>query len=819
MNKKLLLSCLVIAAMSMPACKNKNKNQPSGGDQDGGTVLPDAPLESIHLALANFKFDEALPEPSLTGLTAENVQIAYTYLNGETDAEIGSYAAGGTGTIVPGSYKLKASVTSSTYKPFALTVNFTVSLAEFDEKYAISTDSLNLGVTQSNYDINAVNLNELLAINVVATSTALEGTSFAWKQDYSSFVSGTPFDAIVVASKEHFAAKEYTVHVSSTKAAVAIPKLHKPGNAADNFDLDYTYTGSAQAVEYVDFDSTNVEVVAASVSEATNAATYNVEFKLKNPNRCTWSDSTTTNKSFEWTINPATMSIDMVAKDYDYDDLKPAPTETGVPAGTQASYKYYKVSSQKYDYVPGTVNDILPDSYTLEATYTNPNYETYVTTCYFVVSAAQFDEAYALSTNEINVGQLDVGYDLSTVNLNNHLAMNVVATSAALDGVTFTWKQAYAITGGDPLNATVIAHKEGFADKEFDITVNSTKKLVNMPELFGGESGTNPVGYLSYNESEQKVHLEGLDETRVDIVAESVFYATNAGVYHVEVSLKDPSHTCWSDSTTANLSWNWEIHKFFVSGSSTGYRIKIGGYTGIVSQTVIKLDPSIVSDPCELHFDFRNQSYDYEEYTYAAFEIPNSSSAYSHIDGEGRLVVDEIHNFDIVAKTSNPNHQFSQTYNISFEAAPSLRTLTFTPTKDAADVNGLDRTEIVPNAVSSGDHSNYLFRANLGGNGARLSKQFKSVKSVSITINWTEELYPSSNPFSVKVYLSPNTDYVGTEDDVKVNHTFNSSNETIEYDFNEKTFNPLIDYYFLMWFGGSGGGSVNITSLVVVYQV
>ena len=158
-------------------------NTPSG-DQ-GGQVLPDAPLDSIHLALSNYKFDEALPEPSLTGLTAENVQIAYTYLNGETDAEIGSYVAGGTGTIVPGSYKLKASVTSSTYKPFALTANFTVSSAEFDEKYAISTDSLNLGVTQSNYDINAVNLNSTLyvsasvasEIEAATTSTLVESKS------------------------------------------------------------------------------------------------------------------------------------------------------------------------------------------------------------------------------------------------------------------------------------------------------------------------------------------------------------------------------------------------------------------------------------------------------------------------------------------------------------------------------------------------------------------------------------------------------------------------------------------------------------------
>lgn len=131
-KKNLLL--LTLVPFLLVGCGNKDAssdNKEESSEQSSGeessSEAPEAPVDEISLSLSNFKVTDVLPEPEITGLTAQGVHVAYSYHNRETGARIGDYVAGGeAGSIAAGSYTLKAAVTSSTYKPFELSTNFRV---------------------------------------------------------------------------------------------------------------------------------------------------------------------------------------------------------------------------------------------------------------------------------------------------------------------------------------------------------------------------------------------------------------------------------------------------------------------------------------------------------------------------------------------------------------------------------------------------------------------------------------------------------------------------------------------------------------------
>ena len=117
-SKKLVL--LPISVLALTGCGKNDK------DNDK-KELPNAPVSKMALTLADFCYTDVLPAPSITGLTAKDIKITYSYLNNETEARIGDYVAGSpAGTINAGAYKLKADVKTSTYKPFSLKTTFNV---------------------------------------------------------------------------------------------------------------------------------------------------------------------------------------------------------------------------------------------------------------------------------------------------------------------------------------------------------------------------------------------------------------------------------------------------------------------------------------------------------------------------------------------------------------------------------------------------------------------------------------------------------------------------------------------------------------------
>ena len=340
----------------------KEESSEHSSGEDSSSELPNAPVDEITLSLSNFTRLEALPAPSITGLTAENVQVAYSYHNHETGARIGDYVAGAAaGSIELGQYKLKAAVTSSTYKPFELSADFSVVKAAF-------------------------------------------------------------------------------------------PAMH------------------------------------------------------------------------------------MTAHDYSYDETKPAPdfyydedsSEVEFPEGTVITYKYYVVAEEKFDYVPGTANDIDHGNYTLEATITHPDYLSIVLDYDFVVSQIN---PYSASTGyRIVIGDY-VGAAHDTV---PHIDRSFFAEPASLhfdfrDQSEYAWTMfplaTFAVAESDSSTAHIdnVTGKlvvDDLSAESFTIYVRSSNPnyymQTNIDVHLVDAQSTNRSLDFSYDESFATYY--GLDKTTVAMV-------------------------------------------------------------------------------------------------------------------------------------------------------------------------------------------------------------------------------------------------------------------------------------------------------------
>ena len=764
----------------------------------------------IEIADFEYFYNENKPTPVSTNVP-EGTTITYQYYFNTESKQ--AYVPGSANEIVPNVYTLEATYEKENYNTLVKTCSMTVKAATFDDKYVLSANTFDVGQTDVGFNVNEVNPGLHINMKDASTLENIEGVSFTWKQSYD-LNPGEELNAVIVAHKIGFNDKEFNVTVTGTKKQVQIPTIAK----LDNEDYpEFVYDGTQKEIRKLNFDEARVNVVTYE-DKATNAGSYSVVYSLKDPDNTCWSDSTTANKSYTWTISKGDMSsISMTTPDYYYDEVKPTPTSSNVPAGTEISYKYYKNSEEKFDYVPGTQNDIVPDSYMLEATYTNPNYDPVVKTYGMVVLNAVFDDAYALSTTSIDVGETTVGFNINDVDPGTYISMKDASTNADISGVTFTWKQSYVLNPGTELNATIIAHKTYFNDKEYNITVTGTKKLVQIPSIAVIDDVTYPDFY--YDGTEKTIRTMGVKSDYVDIVT-SELKGTNAGDYHVVYALKDNVNTAWSDGSITNKSYTWTIHKINPAGSSTGYQLLIGDYKTGAGNTVVSIDKSLFASENTLAYQFRNQSYAFENYNDATFEVTTDGVA--HIS-EGKLVVDDLtaSGFTLVVRTSNSNHDFNQTYDISFvdKVSTKTRSLTFQNGQHTS-FYGLDPANIV--GVSASYCAGYAARFDLHGSGFRLDRQFKSIDSISMKLKWVAGDEPTDS-FTTTAWASLTTAYYEDPGDIRRTSSVDPATyvegTNVTYDFSTAVFNPSESYYIEFWFGGSVGPNVYITELTINYTV
>ena len=310
--------------------------------------------------------------------------------------------------------------------------------------------------------------------------------------------------------------------------------------------ITYSYRASDSSDDYADYVS--------GIDNYINVGSYTLKASVSSKNYKDFELTT------EFTVSEASFGpIDFVAHDYYWDECKPQPTITNEPEGSTITLKYYDLVTDKHYYVPFEQNDIAPGSYTLEATISKPNYETVVKTYGFVVFEAEFDSRYELNTSVINLGTLDYNFSINSVNLNNYLHITDTQKGQQLDGVNFTWRVTPSFVCGEDVAAEVKATKENFVDKIYNVTLKSSKTLVDSPFLaFGdGEYYTSP---FTYDGTKKTVFAPGAYSNYYEIIDElSTTSATDAGTYYVVFVLKHSNYNTWSDGTIEYKTVSWKI--------------------------------------------------------------------------------------------------------------------------------------------------------------------------------------------------------------------------------------------------------------------
>lgn len=516
--------------------------------------------------------------------------------------------------------------------------------------------------------------------------------------------------------------------------------------------------------------------------------------------------------TFEIYLADMPEDLDMVAVDYDYDEIKPEPYSYNVLPGTEMTYKYYAVSSNKFDYVPGEQNDIVPGSYTLEVTYSLAHYNSVVKRYDFVVSKASFDDAYALVSNTIDIGELDREYDLDSVNLNSLLDIKRAADDSVVDGVTFSWKLDYSrqLVGGQPLNAKVIAHKQYFNDKEFDIVVNSTKKKIAIPV----PSKTGNVG--AYTGNPYEITIEGFDENYMSYVAGSVSLATNAGNYFIEVKLRFPEYVCWSDGTTENKRFEWSISRRNPAGSSYGFRLHIGDFIGGSSQVRLDIAQELLVGTLALQLDFSFDEGYWTKYAGVEFVLDNVSQEYASITGNELTINDFDHRIGLNTIIDTQNETFNQHWEIVPHGDP--RTISLTPDYKTNTYYGVDELGVIygTGAQVGNDYSVVMGKGN--GSWFYLSRTFKKVTAVKYRIH--NNTYWVATTISVVLSKTTDESIDTNAGDYVITSNLPNAQETSEFivcDFSDVEFDGTTEWYIKFNLTNSGSNLKSIQEIVVEY--
>ena len=297
-------------------------------------------------------------------------------------------------------------------------------------------------------------------------------------------------------------------------------------------DVSKIYNGTAQSPTIVNFDSERS--TQSGVVTATDAGRYTVTFSLIDPVNTTWSDSTTNDKTFIWSI---------------------ARKQIYMPNVTNTSLTY--TGLQQGPTIDAYDATIIHVSGTLQATGVNPSGTPY-----------QIDFDLRNTTNY-------VWSDGSTAT--KHVSWNIVAKKIAVPTV-------------DPLSFNYNGSEQGPTISAFsanEIIQSGTDRATNAGEysiVFKLVDGTNTAWTDSttadktilweiinntvevptvtgtsktYSGSVQGPTIGAYDASKIRQSGTTT--ATNAGEYTITFSLIDPSVYTWEDLTTADKTVTWTI--------------------------------------------------------------------------------------------------------------------------------------------------------------------------------------------------------------------------------------------------------------------
>ena len=368
--------------------------------------------------------------------------------------------------------------------------------------YAINYVNGTLEVTAASMTITVAGYNGVYdgAAHAASAETVPADATVTWSVDGGEFTATVPsvtgVTNVTIVAKATMA--NYTVATATTSLVVTAATVEIPAAPADK-----TYNGAAQTA---DVASTATYTVAANAG-GTNVGGYTVEFELADAANYTWSDGSTTNQTFGWSITPAAATVkanDASKKHGEADPASFSATVTGLQGSDTEAVLTYSVSREAGEAI-GTYT-ITPAGDAAQGNYT----VTYQT------------GSFTIESNEITIIWVVDGNETT----NKVEWGDMPAFAGSTNKTDSTGKYAYAFTGWTPevTNATVQAiYTAGFsqsiatplelplADHAVDSTVNGTSATVALAPaglLDGTEVVTAPAGATYANGT---LSFSGLD--------------------------------------------------------------------------------------------------------------------------------------------------------------------------------------------------------------------------------------------------------------------------------------------------------------------
>lgn len=285
------------------------------------------------------------------------------------------------------------------------------------------------------------------------------------------------------------------------------------------------YNGRAQTPDFT-YNEEEIELVGES--SATDVGTYTVYFRLKNPERYTWKDGTTTDKVGTWTILPKTIFV-------------PTVTSTNKVYNDKEQKPYISYNDE-YVSMTGTPYATLAGDYEIKFTLLNPNFAwsnktTAPLTYSWKIMPRPIDIPIVSNTEIIYTGE-EIGPNISYDKENVVISGTYKTTESGTYTVTFTLK-----------DSNQIWVDETTKPKSYTWTIDR----IEIPNEY---STFSQDGKLEYNKKTQSPTIKGYNSEYCTI---SGNIEIEPGTYIATITPKNGYK--WFDGTVIGRTCIWIINK------------------------------------------------------------------------------------------------------------------------------------------------------------------------------------------------------------------------------------------------------------------
>ena len=341
--------------------------------------------------------------------------------------------------------------------------------------------------------------------------------------DNSKTVVGNYSVKFNLTSTKNYVWSDGTTAQKTTDWQIKVLQLPKPSASKTTL----TYSGNSQPLNVTNYKSSYMTVTG---NTGTNVQSYTAVYKLSDKTNTQWSDSSTTDVSIAWNIEPLKLAKVTASKtSYDY-------------TGSEITLEVSNYNSAYID-----------RSGTYKATTPNSNY----TAVYSLKSTTN------TKWSDGTMGSISINWEVKqqvmTIPTLKSTSLTYTGSQQTAEFNNYD-SETMTISGNTGTNAST-SYKATFALKDKTLTKwsDGTTSDKQVSWSIGKANVTIPTlksGTITYDGSAQTAEFNNFDEnkmTAADITK------TDAGSYTAKFSLKDTTNYQWSDKTTAQKSVGWTI--------------------------------------------------------------------------------------------------------------------------------------------------------------------------------------------------------------------------------------------------------------------